>query len=150
MISTHILSQRMTMLTPEYLYRITISTHILSQRMTAIVSGYMIRDFHFDSHPLTEDDTDEMGNIDTWIDFDSHPLTEDDEVAALTITLASGISTHILSQRMTQDGYYWDSWNSDFDSHPLTEDDRCLAYNPLGRSISTHILSQRMTKRQSI
>ena len=55
--------------------------------------------------------------------FDSHPLTEDDGRNAVREVGKGIISTHILSQRMTQlsrhgltDGQY-------FDSHPLTEDD---------------------------
>ena len=100
-ISTHILSQRMTIknsysvmysifrLTsshrgwlnsvPYIFYAFPISTHILSQRMTRCTHILLFLHFHFDSHPLTEDDV----------------------LLIVVCNISKAISTHILSQRMT-------------------------------------------------
>ena len=76
-ISTHILSQRMTNKACRRWVNNNISTHILSQRMT-LSPSFLPSEEDFDSHPLTEDDKFRNFYKCRLLYFDSHPLTEDD------------------------------------------------------------------------
>ena len=144
----------------------TISTHILSQRMTVLNSllnqaqlGFRLTSSHrgwplkspclspidnFDSHPLTEDDKMFAPTTITGLNFDSHPLTEDDSWRNRNYPHCQ-ISTHILSQRMTYDI----TSLAGFVEFRLTSSHRGwhkMHVNPhMDPAISTHILSQRMT-----
>ena len=55
-ISTHILTKRMTALVTPKRYCLTISTHILTKRMTLIPIAVIIPFQYFNSHPHEEDD----------------------------------------------------------------------------------------------
>ena len=78
---------------------------------------------HFDSHPLTEDDN---RRTDSWYKGYTFRLTSSHRgwhYILKKFKQVLDISTHILSQRMTNMLMVQDSLLRDFDSHPLTEDD---------------------------
>ena len=56
-----------------------------------------------------------------------------------------GISTHILTKRMTMTEKGRRTWNFYFNSHPHEEDDDSLRLLNCHADISTHILTKRMT-----
>ena len=80
--------------------------------------------FYFNSHPHEEDDGSSLARCGSHYHFNSHPHEEDDN-SETEDAYASGISTHILTKRMT----------------PITSPS-CIASD-----ISTHILTKRMTRR---
>ena len=142
-ISTHILTKRMTTSLVSYGGSGNISTHILTKRMT-YSSDCTCNLWHFNSHPHEEDDLVSMLIHNRLRYFNSHPHEEDDFNIAMskihliifqltssrrgwhwpdTNTFRTGISTHILTKRMT--------WR-----YKRASDHR---------SISTHILTKRMT-----
>ena len=143
-ISTHILTRRMTMTKRKKKQERTISTHILTRRMTRVQKNRKLVRRYFNSHPHEEDD-----NVQSCLVIDQN------------------ISTHILTRRMTmQEVITWliqQYFNSHpheeddrkvghikqrtkhFNSHPHEEDDSSESLQKVWRSISTHILTRRMT-----
>ena len=77
-ISTHILTKRMT----ESVFRLPvfpcISTHILTKRMTCTSTSGSSPPFHFNSHPHEEDDSIPIPVMNLVLHFNSHPHEEDD------------------------------------------------------------------------
>ena len=121
-ISTHILTKRMTFIhlcSPPYL---SISTHILTKRMTASDNKCSLL------HSLFQLTSSRRGwpsfrlHPVVWYHFNSHPHEEDDKNIYI-FCLQVDISTHILTKRMTN-------------HHPLLQ---------ATLDISTHILTKRMT-----
>ena len=99
---------------------------------------------HFNSHPHEEDDVEESRNCRTRKHFNSHPHEEDDakETAEQYV---DGISTHILTKRMTFLQRSRRLSVSYFNSHPHEEDDDRGRFRGGRKVISTHILTKRMT-----
>ena len=122
LISTHILTRRMTI----YIFLcsdvINISTHILTRRMTCTINATKGWYRHFNSHPHEEDDG---------ISFKEFRISK--------------ISTHILTRRMTTKIYI----HLMLDIFQLTSSRggwRITYYDCSSFiSISTHILTRRMT-----
>ena len=122
LISTHILTKRMTYF-PLFCFALNpISTHILTKRMTTHDRLSVPHQSHFNSHPHEEDDKTGV-DASTIYNISTHILTKRmTDPAGGSITLYC-ISTHILTKRMT------------FISTPFSG----------GNYISTHILTKRMT-----
>ena len=101
-ISTHILTKRMTICLFFFRqYSEHISTHILTKRMTRYPSTQSESALYFNSHPHEEDDG-QWGNITgNYGNFNSHPHEEDDGILSFLWKTSAGISTHILTKRMT-------------------------------------------------
>ena len=98
-ISTHILTKRMTHLLLLELPVLYISTHILTKRMTswkfAVCNWSRIS-----THILTKRMTCYHNSTSPLCYFNSHPHEEDDNTTDWNITIIF-ISTHILTKRMT-------------------------------------------------
>ena len=77
---------------------------------------------HFNSHPHEEDDNMVVEILIQQPYFNSHPHEEDDDLER-TGKQCRGISTHILTKRMTQSVYWISSKKYYFNSHPHEEDD---------------------------
>ena len=100
-ISTHILTKRMTWPRRKMEVHWGISTHILTKRMTFTCPCTHNITFYFNSHPHEEDDG-QWGNITgNYGNFNSHPHEEDDGILSFLWKTSAGISTHILTKRMT-------------------------------------------------
>ena len=99
-ISTHILTRRMTTLVALFHHNVFISTHILTRRMTTKKA-----------HKLSKKEN-----------FNSHPHKEDDGVGGEKEG-AQKISTHILTRRMTYICAPVRYAPIYFNSHPHKEDD---------------------------
>ena len=147
-ISTHILTKRMTQLNTGLAKSSWISTHILTKRMTLRYGGQQ-RGSGISTHILTKRMTLRYGGQQR----------------------GSGISTHILTKRMTCEEWGFKFWGifqltssrrgwpkndylteeeMHFNSHPHEEDDN---YTPTLQTllyISTHILTKRMTMKENI
>ena len=80
---------------------------------------------YFNSHPHEEDDWKHEENRWWKLYFNSHPHEEDDGNLQYAEE-QQHISTHILTKRMTTDGYVRDGPLDDFNSHPHEEDDRVV------------------------
>ena len=80
---------------------IMISTHILTKRMTGLSGPLKALRHNFNSHPHEEDDCARCSGSSLERNFNSHPHEEDDEDEEETDPY-EGISTHILTKRMTQ------------------------------------------------
>ena len=78
---------------------------------------------YFNSHPHEEDDRKQLWH--RWIEmyFNSHPHEEDDVVFLIGRHTNEGISTHILTKRMTTEVFLERSDSLHFNSHPHEEDD---------------------------
>ena len=100
---------------------------------------------HFNSHPHEEDDRVWISaNVATSIS--THILTKRMTVRGAIIMKNGDISTHILTKRMTSVHRQECSKKSYFNSHPHEEDDRiCNRHCQVVNIISTHILTKRMT-----
>ena len=77
-ISTHILTKRMTILLVVQIIAITISTHILTKRMTGTRQKDNRYRNYFNSHPHEEDDVSMVRSCKGKKYFNSHPHEEDD------------------------------------------------------------------------
>ena len=122
-ISTHILTKRMTCMFSDTFWIEVISTHILTKRMTDSLVEMLQQVYNFNSHPHEEDDIYHTFNVLKYKHFNSHPHEEDDCI--------------------------WGKRNSNefnFNSHPHEEDDWILYLETKKRGISTHILTKRMTQ----
>ena len=122
-ISTHILTRRMTHILHFCSLHHCISTHILTRRMTFYSASYYRKYLYFNSHPHEEDDFDVTTIQCKQNHFNSHPHEEDDGMNRAKVHIAAGISTHILTRRMT--------------TAEMKQDGTLC--------ISTHILTRRMT-----
>ena len=80
---------------------IDISTHILTRRMTRAVFHINNISVYFNSHPHEEDDTRSVFQPLRLLYFNSHPHEEDDGGSLQGGLNGLGISTHILTRRMT-------------------------------------------------
>ena len=143
-ISTHILTKRMTSRTVFVWLLWRISTHILTKRMTYIVAHLEWGYEHFNSHPHEEDDNNPDGGHSVRRYFNSHPHEEDDLMVAYDDSVLI-ISTHILTKRMTQRYCRWIK-RVNISTHILTK--RMTDLDNIiggGVPISTHILTKRMT-----
>ena len=143
-ISTHILTKRMTVAVSSVGVMNSISTHILTKRMTKVRNSLQITERNFNSHPHEEDDAGDKERLayESWY-FNSHPHEEDDWRIRRRRRIC-GISTHILTKRMTvicdkiiadipfqltssRRGWHfrdnWTRWMWYFNSHPHEEDD---------------------------
>ena len=167
-ISTHILTKRMTLYNAFHLIYLNISTHILTKRMTSFILTPHCLKKHFNSHPHEEDDQIELRWIRN-IEISTHILTKrmtirncrrKTQTGSFQLTSSRrgwqivqeffdfdwNISTHILTKRMT-------TWACKrvmkllyFNSHPHEEDDISISAQQIRRcNISTHILTKRMT-----
>ena len=121
-ISTHILTRRMTQYKFQILCSFFISTHILTRRMT-IPPVPIFRKENISTHILTRRMTASLiFSLYQHAYFNSHPHEEDDCISN-SYRLNYRISTHILTRRMTgtldEDGERDDYFNS----HPHEEDD---------------------------
>mgnify|MGYP001661843136 CR=1 FL=1 len=99
-LSTHILTRRMTFDICDFEQLIFLSTHILTRRMTSFhfsTSSIM----SFNSHPHKEDDCSMFCTSLSVNSFNSHPHKEDDASSACSCQQMHGLSTHILTRRMT-------------------------------------------------
>ena len=144
-ISTHILTKRMTHFLQNSRWRNCISTHILTKRMTTLTLQAQRLTKHFNSHPHEEDDG-ELIDFSTITDISTHILTKRMTIIRQIISWILNISTHILTKRMTtkettlkttnlfqltssrrgwQEGFQKQSNYRHFNSHPHEEDD-CL------------------------
>ena len=79
-ISTHILTKRMTLDEAAEKLSYYISTHILTKRMTYSTFKVSLRSYYFNSHPHEEDDRGRTGCDRGGIYFNSHPHEEDDAI----------------------------------------------------------------------
>ena len=77
-ISTHILTRRMTGYLTAALEKIIISTHILTRRMTCRILYFNWESNYFNSHPHKEDDNFQNCSVRFEANFNSHPHKEDD------------------------------------------------------------------------
>ena len=121
-ISTHILTKRMTGTMSLLAQLRDISTHILTKRMTLSPSAMLfsitfqltssrrgwhlleeayVTIAHFNSHPHEEDDMTQTVQSSNYRYFNSHPHEEDDQLTNTTNRTGQLISTHILTKRMT-------------------------------------------------
>ncbi len=123
LLSTHILTRRMTLALRIHSLSYSLSTHILTRRMTTSNATIYCIVGTFNSHPHKEDDQKgrwQQGGI--------------------------YLSTHILTRRMTLDGHIVSLKIESFNSHPHKEDDWiCSSVKPCS-FLSTHILTRRMTR----
>ena len=99
-ISTHILTKRMTHFLQNSRWRNCISTHILTKRMTTLTLQAQRLTKHFNSHPHEEDDG-ELIDFSTITDISTHILTKRMTIIRQIISWILNISTHILTKRMT-------------------------------------------------
>ena len=77
-ISTHILTKRMTKCSQNNFRQPTISTHILTKRMTQQLLKRVLLLNYFNSHPHEEDDCGKFMGSGKHGYFNSHPHEEDD------------------------------------------------------------------------
>ena len=77
-ISTHILTKRMTNVVKDIVLKSNISTHILTKRMTLWRHGITVLSIYFNSHPHEEDDYTRKNHKEYVQYFNSHPHEEDD------------------------------------------------------------------------
>ena len=99
-ISTHILTKRMTLKDLSIRCSMKISTHILTKRMTTLTLQAQRLTKHFNSHPHEEDDG-ELIDFSTITDISTHILTKRMTIIRQIISWILNISTHILTKRMT-------------------------------------------------
>ena len=99
---------------------------------------------YFNSHPHEEDDKAGTYPATYTLYFNSHPHEEDDGKRSVP-DLWIGISTHILTKRMTTLTLQAQRLTKHFNSHPHEEDDGELIDFSTITDISTHILTKRMT-----
>ena len=190
-ISTHILTKRMTCDQFRIAWLSSVFQLTSSRRgWRHCFAKWWKGKWHFNSHPHEEDDAIvslcftaipifqltssrrgwraiSFGSRGFLAYFNSHPHEEDDDIALLNDEKANGISTHILTKRMTvfpsfptgnitisthiltkrMTNIYlvccWEVWH--FNSHPHEEDDNSLFFRKFFIWISTHILTKRMT-----
>ena len=144
-ISTHILTKRMTMSFLPFAAIRIISTHILTKRMTYTSIFNILIEYYFNSHPHEEDDGILPFLRKTGEGISTHILTKRMTLRTARRYCVVSISTHILTKRMTVRSIRRRTWFLYFNSHPHEEDDTAP---PLWRGvfiISTHILTKRMT-----
>ena len=99
-ISTHILTKRMTYRTGSLGHYSVISTHILTKRMTDLYRLGKATKL-ISTHILTKRMTISTMCFPVWhVHFNSHPHEEDDRSWS-SVCWADSISTHILTKRMT-------------------------------------------------
>ena len=77
-----------------------ISTHILTKRMTTLTLQAQRLTKHFNSHPHEEDDG-ELIDFSTITDISTHILTKRMTAHVISAKFKFNISTHILTKRMT-------------------------------------------------
>ena len=143
-ISTHILTKRMTKGITVGSTVTIISTHILTKRMTQSKHGSRKWQLNFNSHPHEEDDHHPLLSYTSQYHFNSHPHEEDD-VNYTSKDICTGISTHILTKRMTFCNI-WKRLLECISTHILTKRMTVsIKWLAIKVSISTHILTKRMT-----
>ena len=99
-LSTHILTRRMTLSGYAGNLDLDLSTHILTRRMTGAGAYWDLQTNPFNSHPHKEDDMVKAEKKGRSTSFNSHPHKEDD-YKATDKQKAEILSTHILTRRMT-------------------------------------------------
>ena len=164
-ISTHILTKRMTASVTTAVPSCSISTHILTKRMTAATAPKFSRlifqltssrrgwpdtfvaaggNLYFNSHPHEEDDRLRQLQDRLLRYFNSHPHEEDDNIQLSFSLLCNPF-------QLTSSRRGWRNWTEEvsaanyFNSHPHEEDDVDVVDSAVNLDISTHILTKRMT-----
>ena len=165
-ISTHILTKRMTSFLSLLKNFYNISTHILTKRMTQIRKRMSLQS-HFNSHPHEEDDYNYVDNTTIYI-ISTHILTKrmtnDNLQGKITILFqltssrrgwrnvsVSGrsLALYFNSHPHEEDDYSQMDTRIEqryFNSHPHEEDDILQVWYRRKLNISTHILTKRMTE----
>ena len=93
-ISTHILTKRMTLMAEKIRKTGHISTHILTKRMTPPSCHRTSLRGHFNSHPHEEDDESVRRRWRSSKNFNSHPHEEDDGKSILTRKMRGYFNSH--------------------------------------------------------
>ena len=145
-----------------------ISTHILTKRMTSVVVQFHSRLRYFNSHPHEEDDCKSFNSGCAFITFQLTSSRRGWRITTVISALDNDISTHILTKRMTiivtsMKYYLYISthiltkrmtyitllmfWNINISTHILTKRMTCICFlRCIIIVISTHILTKRMTR----
>ncbi len=145
-ISTHILTKRMTFLHRDGV--LIILFQLTSSRRGWLQANFLFSHLHnnFNSHPHEEDDL--IPRLQVWYRqyFNSHPHEEDDYSEATKIYEQVNFNSHPHEEDDFPSGCV--AFGSiHFNSHPHEEDDETGTYKLEYKSISTHILTKRMTSR---
>ena len=143
-ISTHILTKRMTMIRLLHAWRIVF-------QLTSSRRGW--RDRHdlpptlvyFNSHPHEEDDWQDTRIFRKIHTFQLTSSRRGWPKKRSKFTYFPSISTHILTKRMTTLSMSHRNLKENFNSHPHEEDDFHMKPCADTQEISTHILTKRMT-----
>ena len=149
LISTHILTKRMTYF-PLFCFALNpISTHILTKRMTThdrlsvphqshfnshpheeddyLFAHLLVLHHHFNSHPHEEDDCIRLCFHIVELYFNSHPHEEDDVLAQSGLTAKEHFNSHPHEEDDCERSDYYDKRRY-FNSHPHEEDDKYWNY----------------------